>query len=53
VEGQRVLAGARPRIARLAARAGAAGVDDLWSFAPGAELAGFRHADLEARLFRS
>jgi urease accessory protein len=52
-EGQRVLAAVRPRIARLAARAGAAGIDDLWSFAPGAELAGLRHADLEARLFRS
>ena len=52
-EGQRVLAAARPRLARLAARAGAAHVEDLWSFAPGLEIAGLRHADLEARLFRS
>lgn len=53
VEGQRVLAAARPRLARLAARAAAAGLDDLWGFAPGFELAGVRHADLDARLFRS
>lgn len=53
VEAQRVLAAARPRIARLAVRAGAASADDLWSFAPGLEMAGLRHADLEARLFRS
>jgi urease accessory protein len=52
-EGQRLLVGARLRIARLAARAGAAQVDDLWSFAPGVEIAGLRHADLESRLFRS
>jgi urease accessory protein len=53
VEGQRVLAAARPRLARLAAAAAAAGVDDLWSFAPGLEIAGVRHADLDGRLFRS
>ena len=53
VEGQRVLAAARPRIVRLAAQAGAGDVDDLWSFTPGLEIAGLRHADLEARLFRS
>lgn len=53
VEGQRVLASVGPRIARLAAVAAAARVDDLWSFTPGLEIAGLRHAELEARLFRS
>jgi urease accessory protein len=53
VEGQRALAALRPRLARLAARAAGAGLDDLWSWAPGLELAGLRHAELEARLFRS
>jgi urease accessory protein len=53
VEGQRVLAAMRPRLARLAAAAAAARVGDLWSFAPGLEIAGVRHADLDARLFRS
>jgi urease accessory protein len=53
VEGQRILAAARPCLARLAACAGAAGIDDLWSFTPGLEIAGLRHAGLEARLFRS
>jgi urease accessory protein len=53
VEGQRVLAAARPCLSRLAAGAGAAGIDDLWSFTPGLEIAGLRHAGLEARLFRS
>jgi urease accessory protein len=53
LEGQRVLANARPLIARLAAEASAMGVDDLWSFAVGLEIAGLRHAALDARLFRS
>ena len=54
LDGQRVVAAMRPRIARLAAAAAAtAGLDDLWSFAPGLELAGLRHAGLDARLFRS
>jgi len=53
VEGQRVLASMWPRIARLAAEAAVARVDDLWSFTPGLEIAGLRHADLDARLFRS
>jgi urease accessory protein len=53
VEGQRILAGMRPRIVRLAARAAVATLDDLWSFAPGLERAGLVHAGLEARLFRS
>ena len=43
----------RPRIARLAQAAAAATPEDMWSFNPGLELAGIRHATLEARLFRS
>ena len=53
VDGQRVLASMRPRIARLAAGAAAASGEDMWSFNPGLELAGLRHAALDARLFRS
>lgn len=53
LEGQRVLASMREPIARLARRAAAADVDDMWSFTPGLEIAGVRHADLEGRLFRS
>jgi urease accessory protein len=53
LEGQRVLASMREPIARLARRAAAAEVDDMWSFTPGLEIAGVRHADLEGRLFRS
>jgi urease accessory protein len=53
VDGQRVLAALRPRIARLAAAAATAEAEDMWSFNPGLELAGLRHATLEARLFRS
>ena len=30
-----------------------AGAEDMWSFTPGLEIAGWRHAQLEARLFRS
>jgi len=53
VDGQRVLAAVRPRIARLAAAAAASSPDDMWSFTPALELAGIRHATLEMRLFRS
>lgn len=53
VDGQRALAAMRTRIARLAAAASCANVEDMWSFAPGLEIAGVRHARLEARLFRS
>jgi len=53
IEGQRILASMRPRIAALAARAARAELDDLWSFTPGIERAGLVHAGLEARLFRS
>lgn len=53
VEGQRVLASVRPSITRLATAAAAAGLEDLWSFAPALEIAGMRHGALESRLFRS
>ncbi len=53
VDGQRVLAAMRPRIARLAAAAATATAADMWSFNPGLELAGIRHAELDSRLFRS
>jgi len=53
LDGQRVLAGARPRIAKLAAAAARATEEDMWTFTPGLELAGLRHARLEMRLFRS
>jgi urease accessory protein len=51
--GQQVLVRLRPAIAALAVRAAAAGADDMWSFTPGLEIAGLRHAGLESRLFRS
>src|SRR6185295_3501871 len=53
LDGQRVLTAMRPRIARLARAAAAATPEAMWSFTPGLELAGIRHAALEARLFRS
>ncbi len=53
LDGQRVLAAMRPRIARLAAAAATATPADMWSFNPGLELAGIRHATLDTRLFRS
>ena len=53
LEGQRLLAALRPRIAALAAGAATAAMDDMWSFTPGLELAGLRHAELDMRLFRS
>lgn len=53
LEGQRLLAALRPRIAALATAAAASDIDDMWSFTPGLELAGLRHAELDMRLFRS
>ena len=53
LEGQRLLAALRPRIAALGAGAALADLDDVWSFTPGLELAGLRHAELDMRLFRS
>ena len=53
VQGQGILAALRPRMARLAAQAAARAVEEMWSFNPGLELAGIRHATLDMRLFRS
>jgi len=53
LDGQRVLTAMGPRIACLARTAAVATPEDMWSFNPGLELAGIRHATLEARLFRS
>ncbi|HYE89629.1 MAG TPA: urease accessory protein UreF [Terriglobales bacterium] len=53
LDAQRTLAALRPRIAALAADAARASLDDMWSFTPGLELAGLRHAELDMRLFRS
>ncbi len=53
VDGQRVLAAQRSRIARLGAAAATADAGHMWSFNPGLEIAGIRHATLEMRLFRS
>src|SRR5439155_838818 len=47
------VAGAVALDARLDSEAVAREVDDLWSFNPGLELAGLRHATLDTRLFRS
>ena len=53
LEGQRVLWRLHPVIARVAAEATARDAENMWSWAPGLELAAIRHAGLEARLFRS
>jgi urease accessory protein len=53
MEGQRVLWALHPVITRVAREAAGRGPDEMWSFAPGIELAGIRHATLEMRLFRS
>jgi urease accessory protein len=53
LDGQRVLAALRPRLAELAAKAGRGAIDDMWTFTPALELAGLRHASLDMRLFRS
>ena len=53
LEAQRTLAALRPEIAALAAAAVRTNLDDMWSFTPGLELAGLRHAELDMRLFRS
>jgi urease accessory protein len=53
MDGQRVLWGLHPLIARLAREAADREAADLWSFTPGLDIAGVRHERLEARLFRS
>jgi urease accessory protein len=51
--GQRILWNLRPAIAQLAEEALSKEMADVWSFAPGLEIAAMRHATLDARLFRS
>jgi urease accessory protein len=51
--GQRVLWKLGPEIASLAEQAAGKELDDIWSFAPGLEIAAMNHANLDARLFRS
>lgn len=51
--GQSILRNVRPLIARLAAEAQEKNEGDMWSFVPALEIASMRHAQLEARLFRS
>ena len=53
LDGQRTLAALRPGIVALASAAAASTIEDMWSFTPGLELAGLRHAELDRRLFRS
>ena len=51
--GQRILWNIRPLIAKLAADVQGKSQVDMWTFAPALEIAGMRHAMLDARLFRS
>lgn len=51
--GQRILWNLQPLIATLACDAQDKNERDMWSFAPALEIAGMRHAALDARLFRS
>jgi urease accessory protein len=53
LDAQRTLAALRPCIAVLAGTAASSHADDMWTFTPGLELAGLRHAELDMRLFRS
>jgi urease accessory protein len=51
--GQQILSTLAPTIASLAEKAEGRDMADIWSFAPGIEIASMRHATLDARLFRS
>jgi len=51
--GQGILWNIRPLIATLAADVQGKTQGDMWTFAPALEIAGMRHASLDARLFRS
>jgi urease accessory protein len=51
--GQRILWALAPSITRLAEDVQGKDMADVWSFAPGIEIAAMRHATLDARLFRS
>ena len=52
-EGQRLLWGLHPVIARVAREAAARDPAEIWSFAPGLDIQGMLHERLETRLFRS
>lgn len=52
-EGQRVLAGLRPIVLRVASEAAAMAPEDITSGVPGADLAAMAHETMEVRLFRS
>ena len=51
--GQRILSNITPLIAKLAEEVQDKTQGDMWTFAPSLEIAGMRHATLDARLFRS
>lgn len=51
--GQRILWSLAPSITKLAKEVQGKSTDDIWSFAPGIEIAAMQHATLDARLFRS
>lgn len=53
LDAQRILWAVGPLIASLARDAIGREQRDIWSFSPGLEVAGMRHATLEQRLFRS
>jgi urease accessory protein len=52
-QAQQLISDAAPTIAALAANAAVLDTRDAFSFAPALEIAAMRHAQLEARLFRS
>jgi len=51
--GQRILRSLTESIPELAGEVQGKGMGDVWSFMPGIEIAAMRHANLDARLFRS
>lgn len=53
LSGQRILWALIPRISSLAEETLGKDMRDIWSFAPALEIASMRHANLDARLFRS
>jgi urease accessory protein len=52
-DGQRLLWGLHPVIARVAGEAARRDAAEIWSFAPGLDVQGMLHERLETRLFRS
>ena len=53
IAGQQILWSLAPSIAAVADEIQGKDMNDIWSFAPGIEVACMRHAKLDARLFRS